>query len=416
MTLFAWSTPERRSEERGVLLIIPNEIYFYIFEYLAPSTGRPNQDELLTFAMLSRVCRLFANLCLPRTFEYLEFSSSRERRPSDDVVYTASRATTLMSQIVAKQPLALSLAPSVRACVFKNDGTFQSADRTKALTPREHLTGMSHMSHLRQLTFSSSLVDEHHWQAVVSLPSLEQLCFSWCEFLDRPADAALVERVKLKVPRLEMAHCTGSLPPVIPVDAAYSRALSMDAWILKGLDAASWLPQSALTDLAIGTYDAPHWDWESQIWDMHDILQRAPQSIEVLSLCVDVYTGPVHVVFQRVFDTPAWSRFPHLRSLAFHVSRGALQTDENVLCRVLEGIRPLTSLQSCLLVNLDCVRAPGMVARGIRAMLRKKLRPQSHLTHINVFGKALRLVDGAWSEMVDSDDTPDDLKSQCQLS
>ena len=121
--------PERQRAGR-ILPIIPNEIYFCIFEHIAPPTGRLTSDHLGMFANLSRVCRFFANFCLPRIYEFVEFSGSvfREDTPTRIAVYETSRETMLCTQIAAKQPLALALAKTVRVCYFA--GLYSGLDGT----------------------------------------------------------------------------------------------------------------------------------------------------------------------------------------------------------------------------------------------------------------------------------------------
>ncbi|KAG9312719.1 hypothetical protein JVU11DRAFT_7146 [Chiua virens] len=114
MSLFEWSTPERLSADR-ILPVIPNEIYIYIFDHIAPPSGRLDAKEARIFADLSGVCRFFADFCLPRIFEYLVFSGSIFRDLPhnaflNDTIYNQSREARLFSLINVRQPLALALA------------------------------------------------------------------------------------------------------------------------------------------------------------------------------------------------------------------------------------------------------------------------------------------------------------------
>ena len=102
---------ERRRGDRILLIIlVPNEIYFCIFKHTAPPTGRPTSEqlELGIFTNLSRVCRFFANFCIPRMFEFVKLPGSifPDDTPTGlrhDPVYKTSRESTLCTQIAAKR-------------------------------------------------------------------------------------------------------------------------------------------------------------------------------------------------------------------------------------------------------------------------------------------------------------------------
>lgn len=102
------------------------EVYLHMLDHITRPTGLLAPEELQTFANLSRVCRFFADVCLLRMFECVEFSSSifSGNTPSvlrNDTAYSmTSRESTLYSRIAAKQPLALALAKSVKTCRFTN--------------------------------------------------------------------------------------------------------------------------------------------------------------------------------------------------------------------------------------------------------------------------------------------------------
>ena len=55
---------------------MPNEIFLCIFKQIAPPTEHLTPEQLRIFTNLSLASRFFANLCLPRIFEFVEFSGA----------------------------------------------------------------------------------------------------------------------------------------------------------------------------------------------------------------------------------------------------------------------------------------------------------------------------------------------------
>lgn len=303
------------------MTIIPNEIYISIFEYIAPPTGRLPPEELEIFANLSRVCRFFANFCLPRIFEFVEFSGTiscndTPARLRKGTIYKAPREATLCTQIAAKQPLALSLAKRVRVCDFTNwklDSDVAGSWAVR-LFVKKYIAGMSHMKNIRELKFSASFVDAEHWSVIATLESLEELSFESCRFLQDLADVEPETRVKVKVSRLRVVKCWGTLGQSIAaiIDPQYLRTLVVDCTFYFQV---GWLPQSALTEL--------HSLWQPDfitsldyLWRVHITLMQAPQSIEALWLSVDIRSEVAQGTVRSIFKDPAiWQNLPLLRSL-----------------------------------------------------------------------------------------------------
>ena len=232
--------PERR---RGVRFLptIPNEIYFCIFEHIAPPTGCLSPEQLGIFTNLAGVCRFFANFCLPRIFELVVFSGSIFSNDSpgfgNDAVYKTSRESTLCTQIAAKQPLALALAKTVRVCHFTDWELDDTGSWAVRLFVNKYLAGMLHMQNIRKLTFTASFVDAEHWNAIATLGSLEELSFDSCQFLRGPADVEPEKRVRVRVSRLRVVQCDGLCQPVVAIDARYLRVLKFtDSFV----DAEDW--------------------------------------------------------------------------------------------------------------------------------------------------------------------------------
>ncbi|KAI9574387.1 hypothetical protein HD554DRAFT_28753 [Boletus coccyginus] len=228
MSLFKWSTPERQKADR-ILPIIPNEIYLCIFEYIAPPIGRLTPGQLRTYAHLSWVCRFFANFCLPRIFEFVEFSGAvlRNDMPTlrcSDAVYKTSREATLCTQIAADQPLALALAERVTMCHFTNWQLDDTGSWAVRLFANKYIAAMSHMRNIRELGFFQSSVDAEHWDVIATLPLLEKLEFHSCRFLKGPADLEPEKRVMVKPSCLWLVGTsTGFRQPLAAIDFRLSR-------------------------------------------------------------------------------------------------------------------------------------------------------------------------------------------------
>lgn len=273
------------------------------------------------FTNLSSVCRFFANVCLPRIFELLEFSGSifHDDTPfwlGNDASYKASRESVLCAQIVAQQPLALALAKVVRVCHFADwrlDGEGSWAVRTFA---RKYISGMLHMENIRELRFTDSFVDIEHWDAIATLPSLEKLSFLSCLFLQGPADVEPEKRVKVKVSRLQVLHCNlGFRQALAAIDPQHLRVLDMDH---KFLDQVNWRLLSSLIELRFYDPYGPFQGAEELFMQrLHAFLIQVPQSLEELRLAVDI-SGLPYILDGNMFDDPAWRNLS-LRSLALVV-------------------------------------------------------------------------------------------------
>ena len=259
MSLFEWSSeftisiplvllpltpispaPERKNGDQ-ILPIVPNEIYLCIFEHIAPPTGDLTSEQLRTFANLSRICRFFANFCLPRIFESVDFSCMFLPHRNIKAVYKTSRETILGTQIAAKQPLALALAKRVRTCHF-TDRAFHRMGQGVPLLTDKCIAVMSHMRHIRELRIFQCAVGPEHWEVIASLGSLEELRFFECLFLRGLADLEPEKRVWVKPSRLSVVRCSEPRQLVVAIDVQYLRTLATDAVIFRQID--GLLPQS----------------------------------------------------------------------------------------------------------------------------------------------------------------------------
>ena len=311
--------PERQTADR-ILPIIPNEIYFIIFEHIAPPAVLLTPEQSGIFANLSRVCRLFANFCLPRIFEFVEFPGSStfwDDVPTGLHKYTTYKTldgTTLCSQIAAKPPLALAIAKTVRVCHFVN------------WTHDEALDGWSywmlHMKNIREIKFKYSYVDKTYWNAIATLESLEELSFDSCKFhwqvLPSPPDVESEKMFMIKVSHLHVRglESVDSLQPLMAaIDPRYLRTVSF-------INCVDRLSQAALTEVyltARRSFDVVLYYLEQ----LHAILMRTRQSLEALTLSVGVPLRLESIAsVRKVFENPMWKNMPFLPSLELIVQLG----------------------------------------------------------------------------------------------
>ncbi|KIJ05966.1 hypothetical protein PAXINDRAFT_103566 [Paxillus involutus ATCC 200175] len=374
MSVIQWSTPERRAGDRD-LPILPNEIYLIIFEHIAPTSTRLSPEQLKTFSDLSHVCKFFANVCLARTFEYLEFSGNM-----------ASRAWILCQQIAAEHPLALSLAQCVKICRFA--GWSLPRDGPWAAQV------LSRMKNIREVEFFQCYVRKAHWDVITPLESLEELSFTLCEFLDGPADVDPGKRSKVKVPRLRVLRCHGDHQPMATIDARHLRTLGIDS----DFDGIDWLSGTALTELYVYGNEERYVETMSRQVRLKHILSELPQTIQVLWL--PVYPGS-HI---ELFGDSVWKSIPLLRSLTLEeVEQFPGIAPMTVFRMVCEGARVHRGLQSFTLRSFTRRLAVKVSPDEVRHTVEEQLNDISGLNFVDVFGVAIRLVDGKW--MIDVRDS-----------
>ncbi|KAF8837168.1 hypothetical protein BDN67DRAFT_228582 [Paxillus ammoniavirescens] len=385
MSVIQWSTPERRAGDK-ILPFIPNEIYLIIFEHIAPTSTKLSPEQLLTFSKLSRICRFFCNVCLPRIFEDLEFSGSifGGYTLSTNEAHMASRAWTLCQQIAAQQPLALYLAQCVKACHF-TEWMDVSADSWAVQRFSElYISGVAHMKNICELYFLQSSVEDKHWDMITTLESLESLNFTNCDFVDGPAGVRPGTRLKVKVPCLRIFRSFGSRELTAVIDVRHLRTLTMDFAFVD--NHVSWLSETALTELCICSDGASG--------EIKDILSEIPQSIQVLTLPVASRSDI------ELFGDPVWKNRPLLRSLTLQESvwphRMASMTAVRMIC---EGVRLLRSLRSFTLQSQVYFRGEPLSPAEVRQTVQEQLSDLSGLNFVEIYGTAIRLVDGKWIDV-----------------
>jgi len=388
MSVIQWSTPERRIGCRN-LPIIPNEIYLTIFEHIAPTSTKLSPEQLKTFSKLSRICRLFCNVCLPRIFEYLEFSGSIFDTLPAQAARMASRAWILCQQIAAKQPLALSLAQYVKVCRFTDFLDAGAGSWGVQMFSKLYISSMAHMKNIRKLYFLQSSVENEHWDVITNLGSLQELSFTLCNFVDGFADVDHGKRLKVKVPCLRIIMCSGVSQLTAAIDARHLRTLTIDPTF--SADQFDWLSEIVITELCI--HDAY---MQGSHRNVKHILNKMPQSIQVLTL-------PVYARAEiELFGDPMWKNIPLLRSLTLEEVVGfpgkASMTTARMIC---EGIRVHRGLQSFTLKTgwASRLHSPAEVRR----MIDEQLNDIPGLNFVDIYGVAVHLVDGKWINVQDGD-------------
>ncbi|KIK78449.1 hypothetical protein PAXRUDRAFT_16865 [Paxillus rubicundulus Ve08.2h10] len=393
-----FSAPKRCAGDRH-LPIIPNEIHLIIFEHLAPISTRLSSQQILTLFNLSCTCRFFANLCLPRIFEYLEFSgcifSGDDILPSldKDTAHMASRARILCQRITAKEPRALSIAQCVKAGRFTDWEFGVNAPRAVHPFSQLYLSGMAHMKNIRKLEFFRSSVKKLHWDVIATLELLEELSFAHCDFVDGPADVVPGKRLKVKVPCLRVYGCSGSRQPSAAIDPRHLRTLATDHDFADQVD---WLSDTALTELRVFDYTRPV--------TMHSrtrvtfLLRQIPQSIQVLRLPFYTFSN----IDEPLFGDPAWKKMSLLCSLTLEeVWRGPGIAPMTVVRTIFDGIRVLGGLQSLTLKAWGPHLDVGIPSVDVRHKIQEQLSDIPGLNLVDIYGTAVRLVDGKWMDVRD---------------
>ncbi|KAF9233048.1 hypothetical protein BU15DRAFT_80519 [Melanogaster broomeanus] len=392
MSLFQWSTPERRSGDRD-LCIIPNEIYLTIFEHIAPPSARLSPQQLKMFTNLCLVCRFFGNLCLPRVFGHVKFYEYDR-----DTCGVVSLGRTLCQHIAAKEPLALALAQCVKCCYLTNSPLAYDGWPELRTLSRINLTGMAHMKNIRELKITASNVKMAHWDVIATLESLQKLCFEHCFFWDNPAD--LYPDKKVKVPCLDVSWCEGACSLYAAVDARHLRTLIMDMTDIDFGHEIEWLSETAITELRIYPHNEPTM---SHIRVLQDILHHTSHSLQVLTL--PIY--PFSERSQVLFEDPAWRNMPHLRSLTLQVWCGDI-SPMAVIRWICYAVRVHRGLQSFSIQDATSGPLRLLLSRGplplalsraeIRQIVHEELNCIPGLNFVEIGGTSVRLVDGKWMD------------------
>jgi len=284
VALCEWSTPERRRLDQA-LPTIPSDIYLSIIELIASSARSLAPEQFKILSNLSGTCRLFANICLPRIYEVVQFCLPDYCYHFYAINYEALLGSILFTQISEKQPLTLALAQSVRGCrlLFPCARDDLYAERCIAV--------MSHMKNIRKLEFLNCQVDGEYWSMFAEMASLEDLEFDTCNFVQDLVPAEPEKSLKLKVSRLVVLDCVTEHRQTITqainrFDTGALRTLVANFWAIKEQD---WLRQSAITDLHIYAFeDAFKASDPSHTLELtvNVVLVKAPHSLRVLRFTV----------------------------------------------------------------------------------------------------------------------------------
>ena len=185
---------------------------------------------------------------------------------------------------------------------------------------RRFIAGMLHMTNIHELHFENSFVDEEHWNAIATLPSLKKLTFILCRSFQRPANVEPEKRMRIRVPHLQVLRCCDRFrQPLAAIDAQCLRVLDID---FTHIDQVDWHLLSSLTELRFhidpSLYGVFLGSKKPFMERLHAFLVQAPQSLELLRLAVDD-VGVAQAAHQNIFDDPAWRNLAHLRSLTLLV-------------------------------------------------------------------------------------------------
>ncbi|KIJ09332.1 hypothetical protein PAXINDRAFT_102277 [Paxillus involutus ATCC 200175] len=244
---------------------------------------------------------------------------------------------------------------------------------------------MTHMKNIRELVFFCNTIKNAHWDVIANLESLEELSFTHCKFVDRPADEDHGKRLKVKVPCLRMTRCNGVAQLTAAIDALHLRTLTMG--FQSAADQADWLSKTSLTDLYLNDIFVAAVDGDEK---MKYILGKIPQSIQVM-------TVPINTPGTGLFGDLVWQNMPLLRSLtlkAMDLFPGI--TAAHMIC---ESIRVHRSLQSFTLNAWPGHIGLTVSAAEVRHMVQEQLGNLSELNFVDIYGTAVRLVDGKWIDV-----------------
>ncbi|KIJ19178.1 hypothetical protein PAXINDRAFT_97203 [Paxillus involutus ATCC 200175] len=150
------------------------------------------------------------------------------------------------------------------------------------------------------------------------------------------------------------------------------------------VDQADWLSKTSMTELCLkDTHAVPVINGDEQV---KRILGKMPQSIQVLTL-------PVYTPDTDLFGDPMWKNMP-LRSLTVTaMERCPGMTAVRMICK---SIRVHTGLQSFTLTdNINTV----VTTAEVRHTVQKQLSNLPELNFVNIYGVAVRLVDGKWIDV-----------------
>ncbi|KAI9454639.1 hypothetical protein HD554DRAFT_2149962 [Boletus coccyginus] len=299
------------------------------------------------------------------------------------LIYKTLRESTLCKQIATKQPLALALAKTVRTCYFTHWKFDDGLSPDVQLFANKYIAGqISHMRNIRRLEFFYSDIGAAHWDVIADLPLLEDLSFRLCRFVRLPEDLNSEKKVKLsRLWVIDSIDNFGQLCAVI--DIRYLRTLAMD---IPSFNPDDWLLQSTLTELCLCFSPL----------QLHATLVQAPQSLEVLALCILNLPGEAEDVVQSMLDGLVWKHFPCLWSFTVRVLTWRLGMPTEILSLALRGISLHTHLQS---FTLEDHEIPMEISpMEVQHVLQDKLGPASSLKYVDICGTVLHLVDGKWSE------------------
>ena len=176
------------------LPLIPNEVYFEIFDYIEPSDLMSVSEYKCILSNLALVCRFFCVVLLPRIFKSLTFSGH------PDKVDASGYALFCRALIRGKEPACL-LALHIRECTFSQ---WAAGEDHIELAFNGFLgfynRAITRMPNLKSLVLSCMPISKKLTQAMSKLTQLKALVMDSCEVGDDVMDQDIC---KLKLVTLE---------------------------------------------------------------------------------------------------------------------------------------------------------------------------------------------------------------------
>jgi hypothetical protein len=169
---------------------IANELFLDIFDYIAPGPSFTTEEVKDMHRALSRTCRFFASVCIPRLFREIDYT------PSSPAPIFA------WAQMIQKnQPEALAIGQHVESLSFRD---WSSKDSQLFLN--FGMATLTRVSRLAHLSFYGMKVSREAIDAIANMDDLNSLHLEYCSF---DPDDLLFARSRVR--ELTIYHGTWSL-------------------------------------------------------------------------------------------------------------------------------------------------------------------------------------------------------------
>ncbi|KAH7886783.1 hypothetical protein F5I97DRAFT_1870198, partial [Phlebopus sp. FC_14] len=372
--------------------MIPVDIYLVIFDYISPSRGRPDDEEIKILAKMAAVCRLFGQIALPRIFEYAHFSGAMMESKS------SAHLNRLCRSIVAGEKLAQVIALCVEVCHFTD---FEMKDTFlwgMSMFSELYASGMAYMKNIHQLKFLHSFVRKEHWEAIMNMEALEEVVFDACEFYEGPSPSRGGQVPQFRVSRLEVLRCLGIDYVVPAVDSRSLRFLKTDIDFARRI---IWHRESILEELYIeGERMVDRSAAELPV--LPPTLAQIPPSVIVLSLRIPGKDEEIKSLSRLC----VWDIVPGLREFKLEVVREKHEPDISAYTVIasIRGCWRHEGLQSFVLHYVGNNGRPPETER-VKTLIRDTFSNAfPNINFVDIYGTALRLVGRKWVHVSSSDE------------